>query len=160
MSRAARRARRSAATPAAATPAPARAAASRTVSPLVRSGLVELAAGALSGWVFTLCRTRPETARRLGIRSPARIRQWHLDLAALGTASVACGLAVPDPPPLAGRALRLGAWTNAMAFLPLAFRPDLDRHPVFLAAVTASFASTTIGFCGLAAGTRSAGGDG
>lgn len=130
--------------------------AARTLSPLARSGLVELAASALSGWVYTLCRTQPETARRLGIQNPARIRQWHLDLAALGTASVACGLAVPDPPPLAGRALRVGAWTNAMAFLPLAFKPDLDRHPLFMAAVTASFASTTVGFCGLAAGGRRA----
>lgn len=47
----------------------------RPVAPLVRSGLTELAAGALSGWVFTLCRTQPDVARSLGIRSTARIRQ-------------------------------------------------------------------------------------
>ncbi len=124
------------------------------VSPLVRSGLTELAAAALSGWVFTACRTQPDLTRRLGIRSTARIRQWHLDLAALGAASIACGLAVPDPPRTAERALRIGAWTNAMAFLPLAFRPDLDRHPAYLAAVTGSFVSTTVGFCGLALSAR------
>ncbi|WP_320670101.1 hypothetical protein [Patulibacter defluvii] len=127
---------------------------SAPLAPLVRSGLTELAASALSGWVYTLCRTQPETARKLGIQSPARIRQWHLDLAALGTASVAVGQAVPDPPPLAERALRIGAWTNAMAFLPLAFRPDLDRHPAFMAAVTGSFVATTVGFCGMAIGGR------
>jgi hypothetical protein len=119
-------------------------------APLVSSGLTELAAGALSGWVFTLTRTQPELAARLGIASPARIRQWHLDLAALGTASIACGLAVPDPPRLPATALTIGAWTNAMAFLPLAFKPDLDKHPAFLACAAASFLTTTIGFTGLA----------
>lgn len=125
-----------------------------TPNALVRSGLTELAASALSGWVFTLCKTQPDIARRIGIQSTARIRQWHLDMAALGTASVACGLAMPDAPPNARRALTVGAWTNAMAFLPLAFRPQLDKHPIFLAAVTASFATTTFGFCGMAAGAH------
>lgn len=46
-------------------------------------------------------------------------------------------------------ALNVGAWTNAMAFVPLAFRPQLDEHPLFLAAVTTSFATTTLGFCGI-----------
>lgn len=55
--------------------------------------MVELAAGAASGWIYTLARTQPELAARLGIRSGARIRQWHLDLAMLGTATVADGLA-------------------------------------------------------------------
>jgi len=119
-------------------------------APLVSSGLRELAAAALSGWIFTLTRTQPELASRLGIKSPARIRQWHLDLAALGTASIACGLAVPDPPRLAGTALRIGAWTNAMAFLPLAFKPELDKHPAYLTCVVGSFLATTIGFTGMA----------
>jgi hypothetical protein len=63
-------------------------------SALVASGLVELAAGALSGWIYT--------ATRMGVGAgtvdPKRIRQWHLDLAMLGTATVAAGLAVPDAP--------------------------------------------------------------
>lgn len=123
---------------------------------LVRSGLVELATGALSGWIFTLARTQPELAKsRLGIQNPARIRQWHLDLAALGTATIACGLAVPEPPRLAATALGVGAWTNAMAFLPLAFKPDLDEHPAYLAFAAASFVATTLGFTGMAlAATR------
>jgi hypothetical protein len=52
-------------------------------SRLVSSGLAEIAGGALSGWVYTLARTQPELARRLGIRSAERVRQWHLDLAML-----------------------------------------------------------------------------
>ena len=70
-------------------------------SRLVTSGLAELAAGALSGWVYTVARTQPELSARLGIKSAARVRQWHLDLAMLGTATVACGLAMPDPPRVA-----------------------------------------------------------
>jgi hypothetical protein len=125
---------------------------SRTApSRLVVSGLAELAAGALSGWVYTIARTQPELAGRLGIKSAARVRQWHLDLAMLGTATIASGLAVPDPPPLAAAALGIGAWTNAMAFLPLAFKPDLDKHPAYMACAVCSFVATTVGFTGMAA---------
>lgn len=120
-------------------------------SALVTSGLTELAASALSGWVFTLCRQQPEVAAKLGIKSVPRIRQWHLDMAMLGTAAVACGLAVPDAPPTVQRALALGTWTNATAFLPLAFKPELDQTLGYKAAATASFAATTVGFCGMAA---------
>jgi hypothetical protein len=124
----------------------------RTVpSRLVTSGLVELAAGALSGWVYTLTRQDPERARALGIQSPARIRQWHLDLAMLGTATIACGVAAPDAPRVAQAALGIGAWTNAMAFLPLAFAPDFDAHPAYKAFAGASFVATTVGFTGIAA---------
>jgi hypothetical protein len=78
------------------------------------------------------------------------VRQWHLDLAMLGTATVACALAVPDAPRPVALALGVGAWTNAMAFLPLAFKPDLDGHPAFLAPVAASFITTSVGFSGMA----------
>ncbi|WP_372789516.1 hypothetical protein [Paraconexibacter sp.] len=125
-------------------------------SPLVASGATELAAAALTGWVYTLCRQQPDVARSLGIKSVPRIRQWHLDLAALGTASIAAGLAAPDASRTATNALRVGAWTNAMAFLPLAFKPDIDEHPAYIAAVTASFTATTVGFCGIAAAARRA----
>ena len=122
----------------------------RTPSLLLASGLTELAAGALSGWVYTLARTQPDTARRLGIVSTPRIRQWHLDLAMLGTATVACANAVPDAPRPVAAALGVGAWTNAMLFLPLAFRPDADQGLPFRAAAVASFAATSVGFTGMA----------
>jgi len=125
-----------------------------TGNALVRSGLTELAASALSGWVFTLCRTRPDLARRMGIKNIPRIRQWHLDMAALGTASVACGLAVPDAPSRVVGALAIGAWTNAMAFLPLAFVPELDKDRRYIALATVSFVTTTVGFCGIALSAR------
>ena len=117
---------------------------------LLSSGLVELAAGALSGWVYTFAKTQPEMAKQVGIVSTPRIRQWHLDLAMLGTATIAAAKAVPDPPRHVAVALGVGAWTNAMAFLPLAFRPDLDEKLLFKAGAVASFTATSVGFTGMA----------
>lgn len=117
---------------------------------LLAAGATELAAGALTGWVYTFAKTQPERARELGIVSTARIRQWHLDLAMLGTATVALAVAVPDPPRPVAAALGAGAWANAMFFLPLAFKPDLDKHPAFLAGVVTSFVATSVGFSGMA----------
>jgi hypothetical protein len=120
-------------------------------SRLVRSGIVEIAAGALSGWIYTLARTQPQLADHLGIREAERVRQWHLDLVMMGTAVTVCGLAVHNPPRIASAALRLGSWTNAMAFLPLAVKPNLYDNRVFLAASVGSFVATSVGFTGLAA---------
>lgn len=110
------------------------------------SGLAELAAGALSGWVYAAVRAG---AGRGKVKA-ARIRQWHLDLAMLGTATVAAGLAVPNPPRVAAVALGVGSWTNAMAFLPLALDEELAEHPAFKAAAVASFVATSVGFTGMA----------
>jgi hypothetical protein len=118
---------------------------------LLASGVSELAAGALTGWVYTLARTQPDAARAIGIQSAARIRQWHLDLAMLGTATVALALAVPDPPRPVAAALGVGAWTNAMTFLPLALKPEAYESPAFRGAAVASFITTSVGFSGMAA---------
>jgi hypothetical protein len=119
-------------------------------SGVVTSGVVELAAAALSGWVYALAKYDAERARALGIKSPARIRQWHLDLAALGTATTALGLAVPDAPKTVQRALIAGAWSNAMMFLPLAFRPEAMQNPAYRRLGIASFVTTSVGFSGMA----------
>jgi hypothetical protein len=120
-------------------------------SALVVSGLAEVALGALAGWPYTLVRQDPEAARRLlGVKSGARVRQWHLDLAMLGGLTVAVGTAVPDAPKWASVPLGLGAWTNAMAFLPLAFAPEIDKHPLYRATAGASFVATSVGFAGMA----------
>jgi hypothetical protein len=118
-------------------------------SGLVTSGVVELAAGALSGWVYAAVRYDRDGASKLRIASPARIRQWHLDLIALGTGTVAMGLAVPDAPRGVQRALAAGAWTNAMMFLPLAYRPDLLQQPAYRTLGLASFVATSVGFSGM-----------
>jgi hypothetical protein len=119
-------------------------------SPLVLSGLTELALGALSGWVYTAAVKRPDLLRNVGIKSPSRIRQWHLDLGMLGAYTVVCGLAVPDAPRAVEVALGIGAWTNAMSFLPLAFREDLIDRPIYLVPVVGSFVATSVGFAGMA----------
>lgn len=120
-------------------------------SGLVASGVAELAAGALSGWVYAAVMYDNDGARKLGIRSTPRIRQWHLDLVALGTGTIALGLAVPDAPKGVRRALAVGAWTNAMMFLPLAYRPELLQHPAYRTVGVASFITTSAGFSGMAA---------
>lgn len=124
---------------------------SRTNQTLILSGLVELAAGALTGWPYALAISDPERAGRLGIRSTSRLRQWHLDLVALGGLATLVGTAVPDLPARVAWPLAAGCWTNANAFGVLVFRPAAKDHPAYRAAVVASFAAVSWGFTSLAA---------
>ncbi len=121
------------------------------ISGVVVAGLGELALGALTGWPMALAVSRPDDLRRLGIRSPARLRQWHLDLIMLGSLTAAAPTWVPDPPRKVTVPLVAGAWVNANAFGVLAFRPELKDHPVYRGAVAASFVAASWGFTGLAA---------
>jgi hypothetical protein len=122
----------------------------RHVDALTVSGLAEVALGAQTGWLMALAVSDPEKLRQLGIRSPARLRQWHLDLIMLGGLSVMASLAVPDLPKRVAVPLAAGAWANANAFGVLAFRPELKEHPVYKAGVITSFVSTSYGFTELA----------
>ena len=121
------------------------------VDGLVVSGLTEVALGALTGWPMALAVSRPDDLAKVGIRSGARLRQWHLDLIMLGSLTAAAPRFVPEPPRSVALPLAVGAWTNANAFGVLAFRPDLKDHPAYKAAVLGSFVSTSWGFTGLAA---------
>lgn len=120
------------------------------VSGLMLSGLCELALGALAGWPYAFAIANPERARSLGLRSAARLRQWHLDLVMLGGLTVLAATAVPRPPRAVARTLGIGAWSNAMLFGPLVLWPKAGNHPAYRAAVAASFATTSTGFVGLA----------
>jgi hypothetical protein len=122
----------------------------QTNQTLVLSGIVELAVGALTGWPYALAVNKPDRIRALGIQSIPRLRQWHLDLIALGGLSVLVGSAVPDLPRRVAWPLAAGAWTNAHAFGVLAFRPAWKDSPVYQAAVAGSFAAVTGGYVGLA----------
>jgi hypothetical protein len=125
----------------------------RTPTPvegLVVSGLSELALGALVGWPMSLAVSRPADLPRIGIRSAARLRQWHLDLIMLGSLTAIAPNVVPNPPRAVAVPLAIGAWTNANAFGVLAFRPELKDHPGYRAGVVGSFIATTWGFTGLA----------
>jgi hypothetical protein len=117
--------------------------ASRTNETLIVSGLSELAVGALTGWPYALAVSDPERARELGIRSTARLRQWHLDLIALGALAVLVGTAVPDLPRRVAWPLALGCWTNANAFGVLVIKPDAKDHPAYRAGTVASFATVS-----------------
>jgi hypothetical protein len=118
---------------------------------LVVSGLTELALGALTGWPMSVAVSRPEDLSKLGIRSGARLRQWHLDLILLGSLTAGASRFVPELPRRVAVPLAVGAWVNANAFGVLAFRPELKDHPVYKTGVVASFVSATWGFTGLAA---------
>lgn len=117
---------------------------------LVLSGIVELAVGALTGWPYALAVSEPDRIGALGIRSVPRLRQWHLDLIALGGLSLLVGSAVPDLPRRVAWPLAAGAWTNANAFGVLAFRPEWKDSPAYKAATVGSFAAVTWGYTGLA----------
>jgi len=122
---------------------PNRPAKTHTNDTLILSGLTELATGAITGWPYALAVDDPDKARRLGIRSVPRLRQWRLDLIALGGLSVLIGTAVPDLPRHIAWPLSIGAWTNAHAFGVLVVRPDWKDHPVYKTAVGGSFATMT-----------------
>jgi hypothetical protein len=127
---------------------------STTNEAMIASGLTEVALGALTGWPFALAVSDPERARAAGIRSTPRLRQWHLDLIALGSLQAVAGAAVPDLPRKVAWPLMAGAWTNANAFAPLVVRPELKEHPAYKVAAIASFVTTSWGFVGLAAVAR------
>lgn len=122
----------------------------RPVDGLVVSGLAELALGALTGWPYAIAIANPQRAKALGIRSTARMRQWHLDLIALGGLTVLAGTAMPDMPARVKWPLGVGAWTNAMSFGVLVAAPEAKDHPAYRAGVIGSFIATSTGFVGMA----------
>lgn|GEM_PF-1102945 len=122
----------------------------RPVDGLVVSGLAELALGALTGWPYAIAIANPQQAKALGIRSTARMRQWHLDLIALGGLTVLAGTAMPDMPARVKWPLGVGAWTNAMSFGVLVAAPEAKDHPAYRAGVIGSFIATSTGFVGMA----------
>lgn len=123
----------------------------REVDGLTVSGLTELALGAQTGWLMALAVTDPDKLKALGVQSAGRLRQWHLDLIALGGLTALASVVVPDPPRKVAVPLAVGAWVNANAFGVLAFRPEFKDHPAYRAGVVGSFVSASWGFTGLAA---------
>ncbi|MCW3038278.1 MAG: hypothetical protein JWM31_183 [Solirubrobacterales bacterium] len=109
------------------------------MSPLVRSGLVELAVAALFGWLIVIRLERPAWLTRAGVKSPRRLMQAHLDYVMMGLIAMAVGLALPDLATWVRVLLILGTWVNPTLFLPLAFSDTADRNPVYRAVTVVSF---------------------
>lgn len=115
-----------------------------TVSWITQAGAVELAVGAVSGWVVWIA-TDTDWLKRIGVRSPRRIFQAHLDLIIMGVILIAVGTAAPDFPTPWSVFLVIGAWTNALLFLPAAWS---DKKPTDLKAIVAqavSFSLVSVG---------------
>ena len=112
---------------------------------VVQAGAVELALGALSGWVVTASVDRPDLLKRAGVRAMARVRQAHLDYIIMGVILIALGLAAPGLGRVWQVLLVVGAWVNPTLFVPLAFNPDAQRSPVYRAVTAASFTCMSAG---------------
>lgn len=120
---------------------------------MVAAGVTQIAVGAMSGWGLAALVGIPGLSDRLGVVEPVRLRQAHLDVLIMGGLVTAAGL-VDDAPPWAKRATKVGAWTNPLLFVPLAFRPDAARSAAYTAASAASFTVTCAGWMGLARAAR------
>ncbi len=119
------------------------------VSWITQVGAVELALGAVSGWIVWLA-LDTKVLKKIGVRSPRRLLQAHIDLIMMGTILIAVGVAAPDFPAPWSWLLVVGAWTNALLFVPAAWH---DKKPTDWLANTAqavSFTMVSVGTVALA----------
>jgi hydroxylaminobenzene mutase len=121
-----------------------------SVSWVTQIGGVELAVGALSGWVIALSVDAPERVRAAGVRAPHRLRQAHIDLIVMGVILLVAGLAAPGLPAVWQALLVAGAWVNPLLFLPLAWSPDQQKRLPYRAVTLASFTAMSSGTVALA----------
>lgn len=120
------------------------------MSALVRIGLIELAFGAVLGWAVLVSVAQPATLGRLGVASPRRILQAHLDFIIMGLILVAVGLAAPGIPGWLAVALAIGTWVNPALFLPLAFHEKSAGTAVFKLVSGLSFVAVSGGLVAVA----------
>jgi hydroxylaminobenzene mutase len=106
---------------------------------LLQVGLIEVAIGALLGWLMVVREQKPEWIKRIGIVRPHRILQIHLDFVLMGLILIAVGLVVADPPPALQAVLIFGTIFNPLLFVPLAFDPDFDKKLWYRAFSVVSF---------------------
>lgn len=121
------------------------------MSTLVKVGLCELALGALSGWVVVLRTEYPDVLARLGVHSPRRVLQAHLDWIIMGIILIAVGTALPDLPVWLQWVLGFGALVNATLFVPLAFNEDASKALPYRIITLLSFTAMSTGTVGAAA---------
>jgi hypothetical protein len=115
------------------------------VSWVAQAGAVELAFGALSGWIIAVSVDNPEALKRRGVRAIPRLRQAHLDYIIMGVILIAVGVAAPELPKLWQVLLVVGAWVNPSLFVPLAFAPEAQHRRGYRAITLASFTAMSAG---------------
>ncbi|WP_040857868.1 hypothetical protein [Nocardia niigatensis] len=115
------------------------------MSMLVRIGLLELAAGALLGWVVAAEHAAPQRLRRIGLVHPRRILQAHLDYVIMGLILVTVGVAAPGLPGWAAALVVTGTLLNPTLFLPLAFHDRLRETLPYRVVSAFSFLATSLG---------------
>ena len=120
------------------------------MSVLVQIGLFELAFGALLGWAVAGNLLAPEVMKRVGIVSPRRIMQAHLDYIMMGVILIAVGLAVPQLATWIAVLVVLGTLLNPTLFLPMAFNEKVTSTTAFKAVSLVSFVATSVGLVGAA----------
>ncbi|MEH3133316.1 MAG: hypothetical protein PGN27_25455 [Mycolicibacterium neoaurum] len=120
------------------------------MSVLVQIGLFELAFGALLGWAVAGNLLAPEAMKRLGIVSPRRIMQAHLDYIMMGVILIAVGLAVPQLAAWVATLVVLGTLLNPTLFLPMAFNEKVTSTTTFKIVSLVSFVATSVGLVGAA----------
>ncbi|MEX0620518.1 MAG: hypothetical protein WD181_02965 [Solirubrobacterales bacterium] len=106
---------------------------------LLQTGLIEIAIGAMLGWLMVVREQKPEWLKRIGIVRTHRILQIHLDFVLMGLILIAVGLVVPDPPAPLQAMLIFGTIVNPLLFAPLAFAPDFDRNFLYRSISVFSF---------------------
>lgn len=110
------------------------------VSWITQAGAVELALGALSGWIVWIS-TDTDWLKKVGVIRPGRLLQAHIDLIMMGTILIAIGLAAPDLPKPWSVFLVVGAYSNALLFVPLAW---MEKKPKDLKAILAQVVSFSL----------------
>lgn len=115
------------------------------MSTIVRIGLLELAFGALLGWVVAGNFIAPQVLRRAGIKHARRILQAHLDYVIMGIILIAVGLAVPQLPTWIAAVVIYGTLMNPTLFLPLAFDEGLKSNLLYRVVTVSSFIATSVG---------------
>ncbi len=112
---------------------------------LLQIGLIEIAIGAMLGWLMVIREQKPEWIKRIGIVRGHRILQIHLDFVLMGLILIAVGLVVPDPPAALQAVLIFGTFFNPLLFVPLAFDPEFDRKLWYRALSVVSFVAISGG---------------
>jgi hypothetical protein len=112
---------------------------------LIQVGLIQLATGALLGWVMVVRLEKPEWLKKIGVVQPHRILQVHLDFVMMGLILIAVGLVVDDLPGLAAGLLIFGTTVNPLLFMPPAFDPDLQKRLWYRTLAVISFTAVSAG---------------